>query len=79
MPTRTIFDKVVIKNGNEFLEKLNKSRRSNIDNVNKNIKVKDVINKKEIERILKGCQMDKINESKYVKYSAAKLLYKLSK
>jgi len=55
MAARTIFDKVVIKNGDEFFEKMNKSRKSNIDKVDKSIKVKHVTTKKEINEILKGC------------------------
>ena len=55
MATRTIFDKVVIKNGNEFFEKMNKSRKSKIDRVDKSIKVEYVTTKEEIDEILKGC------------------------
>jgi len=55
MATRTIFDKVVIKNGNEFFEKMNKSRKSKIDRVDKNIKVEYATTKEEIDEILKGC------------------------
>ncbi len=55
MATRSIFDNIVIKKGNEFLDKLAKPKKSKIDKADKDIKSKQITAKKEIEKILKGC------------------------